>query len=207
MNYWWRHCDWLAPHIVIARHVIHGEDYWNVLGIIGPLFVCQFEQAVEQTVGRLVIWEGMTSRMTIDPFQKSHKALDKYPTMRHCATEMRTHDACTFLLQNGALWDMILVHYGMCATGLLNPNSSPVSMVRASCESFVSSGGRFKNAYELLTLRALRISMLYKSHIFQCMGKIFCVEFQRVPLKFHTKYLTHTLKDKSFMKHWNFKSS
>ena len=27
------------------------------------------------------------------------------------------------------------------------------------------------------------------------MGKIFCVEFQRVPLKFHTKYLTHTLKD------------
>ena len=27
------------------------------------------------------------------------------------------------------------------------------------------------------------------------MGKIFCVEFQRVPMKFHTKYLTHTLKD------------
>ena len=69
------------------------------------------------------------------------------------------------------------------------------------------SGGRFKNAYELLNLRALKISMLYKSHIFQCMGKIFCVEFQRVPLKFHTKYLAHTLKDKSFMKHWNFKSS
>ena len=68
-------------------------------------------------------------------------------------------------------------------------------------------GGRFNNAYELLNLRALKISMLYKSNIFQCMGKIFCVEFQRVPLKFHTKYLTHTLKDESFMKHWNFKSS
>ena len=26
------------------------------------------------------------------------------------------------------------------------------------------------------------------------MGKIFCVEFQRCPLKFHTKYLIHTLK-------------
>ena len=64
-----------------------------------------------------------------------------------------------------------------------------------------STGGRFKNAYELLNLRALKISMLYRSHIFQCMGKIFCVEFQRVPLKFHTKYLAHTLKDKSFMKH------
>ena len=42
-------------------------------------------------------------------------------------------------------------------------------------------GGRFKNVYELLNLRALKISVLYKNHIFQCMGKIFCVEFQRVP--------------------------
>ena len=30
-----------------------------------------------------------------------------------------------------------------------------------------------KNAYELLDLRALKISMLYKNCIFQCMGKIF----------------------------------
>ena len=60
-------------------------------------------------------------------------------------------------------------------------------------------GGRFKNAYELLNLRALKIPMLYKNRIFQCMGKIFCVEFQRVPLKFHTKYLTHTLKDVNFI--------
>ena len=49
--------------------------------------------------------------------------------------------------------------------------------------------------YQLLNLRALKISMLYKNHIFQYMDKIFCVEFQRVPLKFHTKYLTYTLKD------------
>ena len=66
---------------------------------------------------------------------------------------------------------------------------------------FWQQGGRFKNAYELLNLRALKIPMLYKNRIFQCMGKIFCVEFQRVPLKFHTKYLTHTLKDvSSFLK-------
>ena len=62
----------------------------------------------------------------------------------------------------------------------------------------IRPGGHFKNAYELLNLRALKISMLYKNHIFQCMGKIFCVEFQRVPLKFHTKYLSHTLKDVDF---------
>ena len=68
-------------------------------------------------------------------------------------------------------------------------------------------GGRFKNTYELLNLRALKISKLHKNHIFQCMGKIFCVEFQRVPLKFHTKYRTHTLKDVDFIHIWKFKSS
>ena len=71
----------------------------------------------------------------------------------------------------------------------------------------VDTGGRFKNTYELLNLRALKFSPVNKIHIFQCMGKIFCVEFQRVHLKFHTKYLTHTLKDIIFIQHWNFKSS
>ena len=60
-------------------------------------------------------------------------------------------------------------------------------------------GRRFKNTYELLNQRALKFSYVNKIHIFQCMGKIFCVEFQRYPLKFHTKYLTHTLKDMIFM--------
>ena len=68
-------------------------------------------------------------------------------------------------------------------------------------------GGRFKNTYELLNPRALKISMLYKNRIFQCMGKIFCVEFQRYPLKFHSKYLTHTFKDVHFIHRWIFKSS
>ena len=69
------------------------------------------------------------------------------------------------------------------------------------------SGDRFKNTYELLNLRAIKISMLYKNHIFQCMGKMFCVEFQRVPLKFHTKYLAHTLKNVDFIHRWKFTSS
>ena len=68
-------------------------------------------------------------------------------------------------------------------------------------------GGRFKNTYELLILRAPKISMLYINHIFKCMGKIFFVEFQRVPLKFHTQYLIHTLKDEDFIHRWKFKSS
>ena len=64
---------------------------------------------------------------------------------------------------------------------------------------FLVPGGRFKNRYELLNLRALKISIFNKNHTFRCMGKVFCVEFQRVPLKFHTKYLTHTLKDVDFL--------
>ena len=56
-------------------------------------------------------------------------------------------------------------------------------------------------------LWALKLSYVNIIHIFQRMGKIFCVEFQRYPLKFHTKYLTHTLKDMIFMQFWNFKSS
>ena len=43
------------------------------------------------------------------------------------------------------------------------------------------TGGRFKKTYELLNLRALKISPVNKIHIFQCMGKIFCAEFQRYP--------------------------
>ena len=52
-----------------------------------------------------------------------------------------------------------------------------------------------KNTYELVNLRPLKFSTWCKNHILQGMGKMYCVEFERYPLKFHTKYLTHTLKD------------
>ena len=69
------------------------------------------------------------------------------------------------------------------------------------------SGGRFKNADELLNLRALKFSPVNKMYIFQCMGKIFWCEFQRVPMKYHNKYLTHVLKYAIFLQRGNFKSS
>ena len=66
----------------------------------------------------------------------------------------------------------------------------------------------FNKTYELLNLIALEFLPVIKINIFQCMGKIFCVEFQRNHLKFHIKHLTHTLKDMTFfMPHSNFKSS
>ena len=74
-------------------------------------------------------------------------------------------------------------------------------------DSTSSGGGRFKNTYELLNLRALKFSLVNKIHIFQCMGKMLYVEFQRYPLKFHTKYLTHTLKDMIFLRVLRFTSS
>ena len=57
------------------------------------------------------------------------------------------------------------------------------------------TGERFKNTCELLDLRALKFSPVNKIYIFQCTGRIFCVEFHRYPLKFHTNHLTHTSKD------------
>ena len=48
---------------------------------------------------------------------------------------------------------------------------------------FLFSGEHFKNTYELLNLRALKFSPVNKIHIFQCIGKVFCVEFQKVPFE------------------------
>ena len=68
-------------------------------------------------------------------------------------------------------------------------------------------GGGGKNTYELLNRRAFKFSPVDKISIFQYMGKIFCVEIQRYPLKFHTKYVTPILKNMSSIQHWTFKSS
>ena len=51
----------------------------------------------------------------IDQSHKSHNAPVPYPTMHHFVTEM-----CTFLLQNGALWDIYPMHYGICEMSLLH---------------------------------------------------------------------------------------
>ena len=116
-------------------------------------------------------------------------------------------------------WDILLILLILLIYSVLNngwhfADHTPKYIYFSCCVDYDLSkvilkcpGGRFKKTYELLNLRALKISPVDKIHIFQCMSKIFCVEFQRYPLKFHTKYLTHTLKDTIFIQHWNFKSS
>ena len=49
-----------------------------------------------------------------DPSHKSQNASVPYPTMHHFVTEM-----CKFLLQNGVLWDICLMHCGICEMGSL----------------------------------------------------------------------------------------
>ena len=51
------------------------------------------------------------------------------------------------------------------------------------------------NAFELLNIRALKIVPNYEIQFFQRTGKIYRVKFQRVPLKFRTKYPTPTMKN------------
>ena len=86
-----------------------------------------------------------------------------------------------------------------CHRNTLPGRGWPMGGRQGSRFSLCDLGGISKNTYELSNLRALKISTLYKNLIFQSKGKIFCVEFQRFPLKFHTKYLTHTLKDVHFI--------
>ena len=72
--------------------------------------------------------------------------------------------------------------------------------------------GHLKNAhklmnYDLINLTLLNFFFSINNTSFSGMGKLFCVEFQRVPLKFHTKYLAHTLKDAIFIQCWKLVSS
>ena len=76
------------------------------------------------------------------------------------------------------------------------------------CRHHISlwSGKRFKHIYEHWNRRALEIVTLYEIQIFQYKGEIFCMEYQRFPLKFHTKYHINTLKYDNFIQCWKFKS-
>ena len=66
----------------------------------------------------------------------------------------------------------------------------------------------FKNLYESVYLEALGSSFLKKSTYLSMYGWDILSGFQRVPLKFHTKYLTHPLKDTIFfIRYGKFESS
>ena len=67
----------------------------------------------------------------------------------------------------------------------------------------VLPGARLTKAYDV-TIQRYRNSHAKihdsKMHILRCMGSKFCVKFQRCPLKFHTKFWTHTPPNMHFMR-------
>ena len=66
----------------------------------------------------------------------------------------------------------------------------------------------FKNTYEPLNLKALKMSMLYKNHIFQCMGKNLCGISKgtfEMPHKILYPYIERC-KTLDFIHSWKFKS-
>ena len=64
-----------------------------------------------------------------------------------------------------------------------------------SCVYRYRPGARLTKAYDV-TIQRYRNSHAKiensKIHVLRCMGSKFCVKFQRCPLKFHTKFWTHT---------------
>ena len=63
----------------------------------------------------------------------------------------------------------------------------------------VRPGGHFKNVYELLNLRAPKISMLYKNQILKVWERYSVWNFKG--------YLYYLMKDVDFIHRWKFKSS
>ena len=59
----------------------------------------------------------------IDPFHKSHNAPELYPTMHQFVTEMCTHVHIS-VKKTGALWDICLMHCGICEMDLLDGDFS-----------------------------------------------------------------------------------
>ena len=96
--------------------------------------------------------------------------------------------------------------YKVSSRSQTTPNLGPISLVTVWYQfkfngKFMlwfhhrSSGASLTKAYDV-TIQRYRNSHAKiedsKMHILRCMGSKFCVKFQRCPLKFHTKFWTHT---------------
>ena len=111
------------------------------------------------------------------------------------------------LCQQRVLWvlGVLLQHGGRPEDG----RTLWLHCIPSSCCSMCvrwTPGGAFQKLLWALESKSPNFHLCIKPTSFN-MGKIFCVEFQRYPLKFQTKYVTYTLKDMILIQHWNFKRS
>ena len=88
------------------------------------------------------------------------------------------------------IWKYHRKNIGHCVqTPLILHRMSSICLGEVSCSKVQRKrpGDRFGNVCRLLNLRALKLLLLNRIHIFQCTGKIFCVEFPS--LQFHQTIL------------------
>ena len=96
---------------------------------------------------------------TIDLLCKSHNAPDPYPTMHYFLTEM-----CIFLLQNGALWDICLMHRGICEKDLskrLSKTMSTFNGIHCICIEQILFLTTHVKLWKHISLRLYSINLVY----------------------------------------------
>ena len=118
----------LSPHLDATWHVLgvsDTQDEGEIVRDTSSMAYCM--QSARRRLAHLMVTEGygqlsakkMQLWCKIDLFHKSHNASGKYPAMHHFVTEMWPS-----LLQCDALWDVWLVHCGICGTGARFPQLS-----------------------------------------------------------------------------------
>ena len=102
-----------------------------------------------------------------DLLHKSHIAPVPYLTMHHFVTEM-----CTFLLWSDALWDICLMHFGICEVGLIDMDN--IDKYWHLCPYFFSTH-----------LPLNKMAAILAEYIFKCifLNEKFCILI-RISLKF-----------------------
>ena len=87
----------------------------------------------------------------------------------------------------------------------MNSDEARIAMrgerVSSEAVNLLTPGTCLTKTLDVITLRYRKLSKILttrKMHILQCKGSNFCVKFQRAPLKFHTKVLTHTSQNMHF---------
>ena len=102
------HCDWMRLFFFFFKLQY---SIWNLLQILlvgqAPVTLWSNGETPDTSLALLCSW--YMWKTSIELLKTSHNAPVPYPTMHHFVTEI-----CTYLLQNVALWDICLMHCGIC---------------------------------------------------------------------------------------------
>ena len=196
-------------YIVCCLQLVEAELHYVVNWVRQRLFTCSTPSLYLNLWWLTVNWTFMRNKFQWNFNQNTTMFIDKYvfkcvvhktvsilsmPQCANCLAQYILYASSTALTHRYALH--IFPGYECVWWLLTNYDSLHYIGCRRSkhCPT-----GAFQKHFHAHESRSPSISLLNRIQIFQCIGKIFCVEFQGVPLKFHTKYLAHTLKDMFFL--------